>query len=142
MRSASSTRARRASRTPSSRGPREVIRAGALEATGERDGLLPALTAVRARLGLVAGLLVLGGGAWWSAVDRMQGMDAGPGTALGALGWFLGVWVVMMAAMMLPSVVPTVALYTTMTRSRGADRPLLFAGAYLVVWGAAGGVAL
>jgi predicted metal-binding membrane protein len=68
----------------------------------------------------------------------MAGMDAGPGTALGALGWFLGVWVVMMAAMMFPSLAPTVALYTTMTRSRGADRPLLFAGAYLVVWGAAG----
>jgi predicted metal-binding membrane protein len=40
--------------------------------------------------------------------------------------------------MMFPSLAPTVALYTTMTRSRGADRPLLFAGAYLVVWGAAG----
>ena len=50
-------------------------------------------------------------------------MDAGPGTDLGALGWFLGVWVVMMAAMMFPSVAPTVALYTTMTRRRGIDPP-------------------
>jgi len=83
-------------------------------------------------------LLLLAGLAWWSTADRMAGMDAGPGTALGALGWFLGVWVVMMAAMMFPSLAPTVALYTTMTRSRGADRPLLFAGGYLVVWGAAG----
>ena len=31
------------------------------------------------------------------------------------LGWFLGVWVVMMAAMMFPSVAPTVALYSRMT---------------------------
>ena len=45
------------------------------------------------------------------------------------------------ATQMFPSLAPTVALYTTMTRSRGADRPLLFAGAYLVVWGAAGLVA-
>ena len=41
-------------------------------------------------------------------------MDDGPGTDLGALGWFLGVWIVMMAAMMFPSVSPTVALYARM----------------------------
>jgi predicted metal-binding membrane protein len=68
----------------------------------------------------------------------MSGMNAGPGTNLGALGWFVGVWVVMMAAMMFPSLAPTVALYATMTRQRGPDRPLLFAGGYLLVWGAAG----
>ena len=43
-------------------------------------------------------------------------MDDGPWTALGTLGWFLGVWVVMMAAMMFPSVAPTVALYSRMTQ--------------------------
>ena len=48
-------------------------------------------------------------------------MDAGPGTALGALGWFLGVWVVMMAAMMFPSLAPTAALYATMTRRHGSE---------------------
>src|SRR5436305_13187778 len=66
----------------------------------------------------------------------MAGMDAGPGTDLGALGWFLGVWVVMMAAMMLPSLAPTVALYARMTHQRGWTRPLLFAGR--LVWGAGG----
>jgi len=45
---------------------------------------------------------------------------------------------VMMAAMMFPSLAPTVALYSTMTRRRGPSRPLLFASGYLVVWGAAG----
>ena len=50
----------------------------------------------------------------------MRGMDAGPGTDLGTLGWFLGVWVVMMAAMMFPSVAPTVALYSQMTKKRVA----------------------
>ena len=39
-------------------------------------------------------------------------MDGGPWTDLGTFGWFLGVWVVMMAAMMFPSVAPTVALYS------------------------------
>jgi predicted metal-binding membrane protein len=97
-----------------------------------------AFAAFRARLGLVVLLFALAGLAWWSTVDRMAGMDAGPGTDLGTLGWFLGVWVVMMAAMMFPSVAPTVALYSQMTRERGLSRPLLFSGGYLVVWGAAG----
>jgi Predicted metal-binding integral membrane protein (DUF2182) len=43
---------------------------------------------------------------WIVTVDRMQGMDAGPGTSLGGLGWFIGVWATMMAAMMLPSLLP------------------------------------
>ena len=64
----------------------------------------------------------------------MQGMDEGPWTALGTLGWFVGVWVVMMAAMMLPSVSPTVALYARMTRSRSPVAPLLFTAGYLVAW--------
>ncbi len=98
------------------------------------------LAAVRARPGLVALLVALAGLAWWSTAVLMAGMDGGPGTDLGALGWFVGVWVVMMAAMMFPSVSPTVALYARMTRRRGLDRPLLFASAYLLVW-AAGGLA-
>ena len=101
-------------------------------------GLAPAFAAVRARVGLIALLVGLTALAWWSTVDRMAGMDSGPGTDLGALGWFIGVWVVMMAAMMFPSLAPTVALYARMTRSRGLTRPLLFAGGYLLVWGAAG----
>jgi predicted metal-binding membrane protein len=104
------------------------------------DGV-QALAAVRARLGLVMLLLGLAGAAWWWTADQMAGMDAGPGTDLGALGWFLGVWVVMMAAMMFPSLAPTTALFARMTRRRGLSRPLLFTGSYLVVWGAAGLVA-
>jgi predicted metal-binding membrane protein len=104
----------------------------------DRGELAAAFAAVRARLGLVALLLALTAVAWWSTADRMAGMDAGPGTDLGALGWFLGVWVVMMAAMMFPSLAPTVALYARMTRRRGLDRPLLFTTGYLLVWGGAG----
>jgi len=99
-------------------------------------GATPALTAVRARAGLVALLFALAAIGWWSTADRMRGMDEGPWTALGTLGWFLGVWVVMMAAMMFPSLAPTVALYSRMARDRVA--PLLFTAGYLVTWGAAG----
>jgi predicted metal-binding membrane protein len=104
-------------------------------------GLASAFAAARARLGLVAVLFVLSGVAWWSTVDRMRGMDDGPGTGLGTLGWFLGVWLVMMAAMMFPSVAPTVALYSRMTRERSAAAPLVFTSSYLLTWGAAGVVA-
>jgi predicted metal-binding membrane protein len=107
----------------------------------ERRELAAAFAAARGRLGLVGLLLGVAAVAWWATADRMAGMDAGPGTDLGALGWFLGVWVVMMAAMMFPSLAPTVVLYAKMTRRRGADRPLLFACGYLLVWGAAGLVA-
>jgi predicted metal-binding membrane protein len=107
-------------------------------ASAQQPGLAPAFGAVRARLGLVALLFVLSGVAWWSTADRMRGMDQGPGTELGALGWFLGVWLVMMAAMMFPSVAPTVALYARMNRSRSAPAALFFTSGYLLVWGAAG----
>src|SRR4051794_26885565 len=68
----------------------------------------------------------------------MDGLDGGPWTSLGAAGWFLGVWVVMMGAMMFPSLSPTVALYARMTRERSPASPLLFAAGYLVTWGLAG----
>jgi len=108
------------------------------ERSATRGELGEAFAAVRTRLALVTLLFALAALAWWSTAERMAGMDAGPGTDLGALGWFLGVWVVMMAAMMFPSVAPTVALYAQMTRRRGLSRPLLFASSYLLVWGVAG----
>jgi predicted metal-binding membrane protein len=103
-----------------------------------RDDLAVAFAAARARLGLVALLFVVAGVGWWWTADQMNGMDNGPWTELGTLGWFLGVWVVMMAAMMFPSVSPTVALYARMTSAQPGGRPLLFALGYLVTWAAAG----
>jgi predicted metal-binding membrane protein len=100
----------------------------------EPGDLAPALAASRSRLLLVTALFALAGIAWWSTDHRMRGMDAGPGAALGTLGWFLGVWVVMMAAMMFPSVAPTVALYARMARRTSPVAPFLFAAGYLVTW--------
>lgn len=85
--------------------------------------------------------------AWIVTVDRMRGMDAGPGTDLGGLGWFLGIWLTMMAAMMLPSVAPMVLAFTRVTRNR-ADRgnatfvpTWVFVAGYLAAWTAYGLVA-
>jgi predicted metal-binding membrane protein len=97
--------------------------------------------AARARLGLVAALFVVAAVGWVWTAHEMQGMDGGSWTSLGGLAWFLGVWVVMMAAMMFPSVAPTVALYTRVTRERSPLSPWLFAGGYLLTWSAAGLVA-
>jgi len=87
-------------------------------------GLAPALAASRARLVLVGALFALAGIAWWSTDKRMRGMDAGPGSGLRTLGWFLGVWIVMMAAMMFPSIAPMVLMYASLDRSRRAWTPL------------------
>jgi len=115
--------------------------APALEgATGSR-GPAHGFAAARARLGLVGLLFSLAAIAWWFTADRMRGMDEGPGTHLGSLGWFVGVWVVMMAAMMFPSVWPTVALYSRLTRSRAPLAPLVFTCGYVLTWTAAGLVA-
>jgi predicted metal-binding membrane protein len=95
------------------------------------------LTAMRTELGIVAALLAAAGLAWWSTAERMAGMDEGPGTALGSLGWFAGVWATMMAAMMLPSLAPAAAVFAASVR-RELSRVLLFAAGYLLVWGLAG----
>jgi predicted metal-binding membrane protein len=107
----------------------------------DRRELVAVREAVGSRLGVVSVLLVVAGLAWWSTADRMSGMDAGPGTGLGTVAWFTGVWVVMMAAMMLPSLVPTAAVYAKLTRRREPSRWLLFVGGYLLTWSAAGVVA-
>jgi predicted metal-binding membrane protein len=104
-------------------------------------GLAPVFAAARARLGLVALLFALAGLGWWWTAQRMEGMDEGPWSSLGTLGWFLGVWVVMMAAMMFPSISPTVALYAQVMRERSRISPLLFAAGYLATWTGAGLVA-
>jgi predicted metal-binding membrane protein len=104
-------------------------------------GLAPAFAAVRSRLAVVAVLLAAAGVSWWSTVDRMRGMDDGPWSGLGTFGWFLGAWVVMMAAMMFPAVAPTVALYSRMTAQRSRLAPVWFTAGYVVAWAAIGALA-
>jgi len=72
-------------------------------------------------------------------------MDAGPGTELGDLGWFAGVWVVMTAAMMFPSILPVVVTHARTRAGDGERRAAvvslgtaLFIGGYLLAWAAAG----
>ena len=115
--------------------------ASAPAAAPARVGFAPAWLAVRTRVGLVLLLLALAAVGWWWTVHEMRGMDGGPWTDLGTFGWFIGVWVVMMAAMMFPSVAPTVALYSRLTKSRSPVAPLFFTAGYLLTWAAVGALA-
>jgi predicted metal-binding membrane protein len=87
----------------------------------------------------VAGAL-LGGAlaAWIVTFVRMRGMDAGPGAELGGLGWYLGIWVTMTAAMMLPATAPMVVVFSRVSRVRrrglGVAPMGAFVAGYLVTW--------
>jgi predicted metal-binding membrane protein len=107
---------------------------------------LPRVHADPRQLTLVAALLVLALVGWLVTDERMAGMDAGPGTDPGALGFYVGVWVVMMAAMMFPSIAPMVVVYARIQRGRkkqgkarsGPVAVGLFVGGYLASWTAFG----
>ncbi len=110
-------------------------------ATIRRAPPLPGLV----QLGLIGLLILLAAVAWAVTDGQMAGMDAGPGTDPGALGFFLGVWVVMMAAMMFPSIAPMVMMYVRMQEGRRAHGQgviaagtVLFVAGYLLAWTAAG----
>jgi predicted metal-binding membrane protein len=86
------------------------------------------------QVAMVASLLAVAAAAWAVTDDRMAGMDAGPGTELGGLGWFAVVWVTMMAAMMLPSTAPMVLAYPRVQ----VGATVAFVAGYLLTWGAVG----
>src|SRR4051812_48154729 len=66
-------------------------------------------------------LIAVGAACWVVTANRMDGMDMGPGTALGGVGWFVGIWATMMAAMMLPSLVPMGATYSRAGAASGSS---------------------
>src|SRR5437899_1118657 len=67
---------------------------------------------------------------WVVTAQRMQGMDMGPGTDLGSFGFFAGIWVTMIAAMMLPSAIPAI--------TRAGKGRFVFAASYVAVWATVG----
>jgi predicted metal-binding membrane protein len=107
-----------------------------MEAYARRTGPL-----ARSQGGLIVGLLGLALVGWLITDRRMAGMDAGPGTNLGTLGFYTSAWVVMMAAMMFPSIAPMVLVYRMIERRRrdqaravpGGSTSLFVTG-YLASW--------
>jgi predicted metal-binding membrane protein len=94
------------------------------------------------QLALIAGLISLAAVAWAVAGGMMKGMDMGPGSDLGSLSFYVAAWVVMMAAMMFPSISPMVRTYALVQRSRYARRGrgeptaaiVAFVAGYLLTW--------
>ena len=105
---------------------------------------VPALPAVVTRATLaataaaLAGTLGLAAACWVIAVWQMHGMDMGSATQLGSFGFFIAVWVAMMAAMMLPGAAP--AVLRRAQASGGVRAVPLFIGSYLAVWAVVGAV--
>jgi Predicted metal-binding integral membrane protein (DUF2182) len=95
-----------------------------------RQRATPVATAVAmtATLGLAAAC-------WVISVWQMSGMNMGTATQLGSFWPFIGVWIAMMAAMMLPGVAPQAV---RSGQAGGARAVPLFAGSYLAVWALAG----
>jgi predicted metal-binding membrane protein len=91
-------------------------------------------------------IAVLASAAWAITVTQARAMGNGPGTMGLTLLPFLGVWVTMMAAMMLPSVAPVAVLWARLI-GRAPARPVrvarmsLFLGGYLAAWAGCGAVA-
>ncbi|MFZ2112476.1 MAG: DUF2182 domain-containing protein [Solirubrobacteraceae bacterium] len=100
---------------------------------------------MRSGAGVFASLLGLAALAWLLTRERMVGMDAGPGTDPGGLGFYVVSWVVMMGAMMFPSIVPLAVAFEVVQR-RSEDRGSvnravslwMFIGGYLLTWTAFG----
>lgn len=82
--------------------------------------------ALTATIGLAAA-------SWVFSIWQMKGMDLGVATPLGSFISFIVMWAIMMSAMMLPGMVPTVLRHAHESGSVGSI--LLFVGAYLAVWG-------
>ena len=84
--------------------------------------------------------------AWAVTATLGRHMGNGPGTMGLDLLPFLGLWVAMMAAMMLPSVAPVAVVWARLlpgasAGAGGAGRMSLFLGGYLLAWAGFGAVA-
>jgi predicted metal-binding membrane protein len=100
-----------------------------VQVTGMRAGTAATAAALTVPLGLAAA-------SWVVAARQMSGMNLGVATRLGSFSFFAVVWVTMMAAMMLPGVVPAVVRRVQASgRVRGVP---LFLGSYLAVWAGMG----
>jgi predicted metal-binding membrane protein len=83
-------------------------------------------------------MLLVAAVAWVVTVGRAVSMAGMTGTMGLSLAAFVGMWTLMMAAMMLPSVAPVASMYQRSIRSHRALRLAGFTGGYLLAWAGAG----
>jgi predicted metal-binding membrane protein len=94
--------------------------------------------------GIIAALLVCAAAAWLLTAQQASSMAGMGGMAMLSAGLFLVTWVLMMVAMMFPTIAPMVLTHAAIVRSRGEGivPTVAFVLGYLVVWSAAGLVPL
>ena len=109
--------------------PPDIMTDHGLTTTFAPAGTAAMAAALTATLGLAAA-------SWGIAVWQMHGMDMGVATRLGSFASFIAVWVVMMAAMMLPGAGP--AVLRRAQAGGGVPAVPLFIGSYLAVWALVG----
>lgn len=96
----------------------------------------------RVATAIVLGFLTVG--AWSASVATKDGMNMGSRFSVGSLGFFVVLWVLMMAAMMFPSVWPAVEIYGLVIRRRASAgahsfaRSATFVAGYVGSWTAFG----
>ena len=110
---------------------------GTVEGTMTDHGFTPTYATARtaAMAAALTATLGLAAASWGVAVWQMQGMDMGVATSLGSFASFIAVWVVMMAAMMLPGAAPAVL---RRAQAGGVRAVPLFIGSYLAIWALVG----
>lgn len=81
-------------------------------------------------------IVALAGVCWIVSIWQMNLMDMGVATQLGSFQFFIALWVVMMAAMMLPGAAPSVLKLAQVSES--IRDVLQFSASYLAVWASFG----
>jgi predicted metal-binding membrane protein len=92
------------------------------EAAGSTARATALPPSARRRVATAAVLGALAAAAWLASIRGMDGMGMDNRFSVGSFGFFVGLWVVMMAAMMFPSVWPTLSLYGTIMSNRSKAR--------------------
>ena len=96
----------------------------------------PPRKATAATVAALTATLAVAAACWVVSIRQMNGMDMGMATRLGSFAFFIGLWVPMMAAMMLPGAAPAVL---RRARASGQLRGMLpFVGSYLTIWAVVG----
>jgi hypothetical protein len=76
--------------------------------------------------------VALAAACWFASVWQMRGMDMGAATSLGSPASFIGIWMSMVAAMMLPAALPAILAFVQLDSRFVAG--LWFVASYLAVW--------
>ena len=97
-----------------------------------------ATSAHRERAPILIALFLVAAALWLTIITWARDMESMPGTMGLGLAAFVVVWAFMMAAMMLPSSITMVSLYTGTLQTRRYRRLVAFLAGYVLAWSLTG----